>query len=128
MKTIILTALFALTAAALACGDGPPPKNLPVTNQVKSGLRAAYLRAHPDAPAVGPLRGHTYYAYHAGASRYAVATFDGRARVFSRWLDHPWVLERDTFGTVCAWDVPYEVLAGTWWFEHTHGPCFRIAG
>jgi hypothetical protein len=127
MKTIILTVLFAVAAApALGCGDGPPPQNLLVTSQVKSELRAAYVRAHPGARPEGPLSGHTYYAYHAGERRFAVATFDGRPRIFSRWLNHRWVLERDTFGTVCARDVPYEILATTWWFQHSRGLCFRV--
>ncbi len=126
MKTIILTLLFALAAApALACGDGMPPQNSLATPQVKAALRAAYLAAHPGARADGPLPGHTYYSVHMNLG-FAVATFDGRARVFVHAPKQHWKLVRDTYGTVCGWDVPTDVLAKAWWFPRSHGSCYRV--
>ncbi len=127
MKTILLVSLSALAVAApaLACGDGMPPANSRITDQVRTGLRTAYAVAHPDARAVGPLPGHTYYSRHMELG-YAVATFDGRARVFLKAPGRHWKLVRDTFGTVCDWDVPADVLATAWWFPHAHGLCYRV--
>lgn len=126
MKTLILTVLFALAAApAFACGDGMPPHNTRITLGTKAALRTAYLEAHPGARADGPLPGHTYYSVHMQLG-FAVATFDGRARVFVHAPKARWQLVRDTFGTVCGWDVPTDVLARAWWFSHSHGQCYRV--
>jgi len=126
MKTLILTVMFALAAApALACGDGMPPQNTRITPGTKAELRTAYLAAHPGARAEGPLPGHTYYSVHMQLG-FAVATFDGRARVFIHVPKGRWRLVRDTSGTVCGRDVPADVLARAWWFPHVRGDCYRV--
>jgi hypothetical protein len=126
MKTLIALTFLALGATpAFACGDGMPPKDSVATPQVKAALRAAYEQAHPGAAAVGPLPGHTYYSEHMQLG-FAVATFDGRPRVFVKAPGAHWKLVRDTWGTVCGWDVPTDVLAGAWWFPHSHGSCYRV--
>ena len=126
MKTITLIALFALAATpAFACGDGMPPKNLRISPQTKIELHVAYLTAHPGARGDGPLPGHTYYSGHMGLY-YAVATFDGRPRVFIRVPKQHWKLVRDTTGVVCSEYIPADVLTHAWWFVHASGHCYTV--
>ena len=126
MKTIVLITLFALAATpAFACGDGMPPKNLRISPQTKIELHVAYLAAHPGARGDGPLPGHTYYSGHMGLY-YAVATFDGRPRVFIRVPKQHWKLVRDTTGVVCSEYIPADVLTRAWWFLHAYGHCYTV--
>ena len=79
MKALLFTAVAAavLATPVLACGDGWMGENLVVTPTVKTGLRSAYLAAHPSlrpSRVNGPISGQTYYGSYSG-TRYALATF-----------------------------------------------------
>ena len=124
MKTAIVIFVFLLVAVpATACGDGEF-ENAVATPAVKAGLATAYRAAHRSAPAVGPVSGHTWYARLVDFE-YAVATFDGRARVFTRHNKNArWLLAQDASATVCAGVIPSDVLARVWWWEHVKGRCY----
>jgi len=137
MRTLLTTLAIAATAAlgagaAFACGDDWMPENLVLTPQVKSGLRAAYLAAHPEvSPAsVGaPVSGRTYYGRYSGTS-YAVATFrvggaPAYPTVFRTDGNARWHLRRETHGGVCSDVVPVELIK-TWSLEHWGGRCYVL--
>jgi hypothetical protein len=124
MRTAILILSFLVFAVpATACGDGEY-ENAKVTPAVKAGLASAYTAAHRTAPAVGPVSGHTWYGRYVDFE-YAVATFDGRPRVFTRHgRNAHWLLALDTNGTICSGVVPAELLTRVWWWTHLKGRCY----
>ena len=82
LKTVAIAAAVGLAAQpAFPCGDGWVPMNLVVTPRMKSGLRSAYLAAHPrlsparvGAPACASRTAGRYSGSYS-ATHYAVATF-----------------------------------------------------
>ena len=134
MKTralIVATVAAAILAApVLACGDEPMSVNLVATRDVKTALRAAYLRAHRELPPgrVGaPIAGRTYYGWHEG-TLYAVATFavrsgPGHPTIFSTDRRGRWHVRRQTQGGICTDVVPLDLIK-VWWLDHWGGRCF----
>jgi hypothetical protein len=133
MKRLLTLAAAAGTAAALAapvlaCGDGWMGQNLIATPNVKSALRAAYLRAHPEyAPSqVGmPAPGKTYYGSYSG-TRYAVATFGTYPTIFRTDRHGRWHLRRETHGGICDQVVPLDLLIGHWWLQRYDAHCYVL--
>jgi hypothetical protein len=130
MKALIATAVAAAAFATpvLACGDGWMGENLVVTQNVKAGLRSAYLAAHPSLPSSrvsGPISGRTYYGSYSG-TRYAVATFGaGYPTIFRTDSRGRWHVRQQTRGEICTNVVPTDLVM-VWWLEPTHGRCFAI--
>jgi hypothetical protein len=134
VKALFATAVAAATFATpvLACGDGWMGENLVVTQNVKAGLRSAYLAAHPSLPpgrVSGPISGRTYYGSYSG-TRYAVATFTtgSGARyptIFRTDSRGRWHVRQQTRGEICTNVVPTDLVM-VWWLEPTNGRCFVI--
>jgi len=129
MKTLLATAVAAAAFATpvLACGDGWMGENLVVTQNVKAGLRSAYLAAHPSLPpsrVSGPISGRTYYGSYSG-TRYAVATFTRYPTIFRTDSHGRWHVRQQTRGAICTNVVPTDLVM-VWALEPTSGRCFVI--
>ena len=129
MKALIAAALAAaaFTTPVLACGDGWMGENLVVTQNVKAGLRSAYLAAHPSLPpsrVSGPISGRTYYGSYSG-TRYAVATFARYPTIFRTDSRGRWHVRQQTRGEICTNVVPTDLVM-VWWLEPANGRCFVI--
>ena len=133
LKTVAIAAAVGLAAQpAFPCGDGWVPMNLVVTPRMKSGLRSAYLAAHPGlSPGAGrrPRPGRTYYGSYS-ATHYAVATFSvagapAYPTVFRTDARGRWHVRRQTHGGVCSDVVPVELIK-VWWLRHSGGRCYVL--
>ena len=134
MKALLFTAVAAAVFATpvLACGDGWMGENLVLTPTVQTGLRSAYLAAHPSlrpSRVNGPISGKTYYGSYSG-TRYALATFTtgpGLAypTIFRTDSRGRWRVRQQTRGAICTNVVPTDLIMA-WWLEPTTGRCFVV--
>jgi len=134
MRALIAAGVAAVAFASpvLACGDGWMGENLAVTQNVKAGLRSAYLAAHPSLPpsrVTGPISGRTYYGSYSG-TRYAVASFttgSGAAypTIFRTDSRGRWHVRQETRGEICTNVVPTDLVM-VWWLDPANARCFVI--
>jgi hypothetical protein len=125
LKALCVSGIVAGAAAApvFACGDGPwMGENLVATRGVKAALHSAYVRAHPDAVAVGAVPGRTYYGSYSG-TRYAVATFGAYPTIFQTDLRNRWRVVRETHGGICIDAVPSELIK-VWSLRRWDSRCY----
>lgn len=114
----------AFTPPVLGCGDAWMAENLPVTQSVKTGLRNAYVRAHPGLQIGEPAAARTYYGRYSGV-RYAVATFGTASTVFRTDARERWQVRKETLGAICGTVVPVELLKG-WSLRPVSRSCYAL--